>query len=502
MGFVSTLATAALLASQASAQVVQWDIAKDTRPASRLQKRQGKTFGQTISNDRMRGGYFASVSMGSPPQDLTLQLDTGSSDIWVPASNAQVCTASSSSTGSRGGDGASDDDDQGCSLGSFDYKKSDTFQVVGQNFDISYVDGSFAKGDYFTDDFNIGGASLTNMTMGLGSKTDIPYGLVGVGYALNEAIVADTRQASSAYANLPVQLMNEGLIPTTAYSLWLNDLDASKGQILFGGIDTKKFEGDMLAIDVLESQPGIFTSFEITMTSLTAKSPSGSDVLGSDEFALPVVLDSGTTLSYLPTALAAQIWKEVGAVYLRSDQNAFIPCAMRNSPGTFEFGFAGPNGPRISVDMTELVLPLGDEGERGPAFPSGKYQGQEACQFGIQNYTSEPYLLGDTFLRSAYVVYDLENNQIGLAKTDFNSTESNIIPFAGKKATIPNATVVQNQVKATAGASGSMVEPTYGASSGFTSAAAMLPVLGWAQAGVVGVTMFMALAGSGLLAWH
>ena len=239
MRFVSTLATGALLASEAHAQVVQWDIAKDARPAAKLRKRQGQTFEQTISNDRLRGGYFASVSMGSPPQELTLQLDTGSSDIWVPSSDAKVCSASSSSTGSRGGDGASDGDDQGCSLGSFNYQNSDTFQVVNQNFDISYVDGSFAKGDYFTDDFNIGGASLTNMTMGLGVSTDIPYGLVGVGYALNEAIVSDTRLASSAYDNLPVQLMKEGLIPTTAYSLWLNDLDASKGQILFGGVDTK-----------------------------------------------------------------------------------------------------------------------------------------------------------------------------------------------------------------------------------------------------------------------
>lgn len=501
MRFVSTLAAGALLASQAHAQVVQWDITKQAPPGARLRKRQGKTFEQTINNDVMRGGYFASVSMGSPPQQLTLQLDTGSSDIWAPSSGAQVCSAPSSATGSRGGDGASDGD-QGCSLGSFNYQNSDTFQVVGENFDIAYVDGSFAKGDYFTDDFSIGGASLTNMTMGLGLNTDIPYGLVGVGYALNEAIVSDTRLASSAYANLPVQLVNEGLIPTAAYSLWLNDLDASKGQILFGGVDTKKFEGEMKAIDVLESQPGVFRSFEVTMTSLTAKSPSGSDVLGSGEFALPVVLDSGTTLSYLPTALAVQVWKEVGAVYLQSDQNAFIPCDMQNSPGTFEFGFAGPNGPRISVDMTELVLPLGDNGEQGPPFPSGRYQGREACQFGIQNYTSEPYLLGDTFLRSAYVVYDLENNQIGLAKTDFNSTESNVVPFAGKKAPIPSATVVQDQVKATAGASGAMAEPTYGASSGFTSAAAVLPVFGWAQAGVVSITMLMALAGSGLLAWQ
>jgi len=62
------------------------------------------------------------------------------------------------------------------------------------------------------------------MTMGLGVKTDISYGLVGVGYALNEAIVGNTQEASSAYPNLPVNMMQEGLINTVAYSLWLNDL--------------------------------------------------------------------------------------------------------------------------------------------------------------------------------------------------------------------------------------------------------------------------------------
>lgn len=91
-------------------------------------------------------------------------------------------------------------------------------------FDIQYLDGSSATGDYFTDVFEIGGGTLQNMTMGLGAKTDIGYGLVGVGYALNEAIVGNTQSTSSAYPNLPIAMVNEGLINTVAYSIWLNDL--------------------------------------------------------------------------------------------------------------------------------------------------------------------------------------------------------------------------------------------------------------------------------------
>ena len=103
--------------------------------------------------------------------------------------------------------------------------ESSSFKVVGKGeFDIEYVDGSSSKGDYFTDVFEIGGATLQNMTMGLGRSTDIAYGLVGVGYAVNEAIVGTKQSLSSVYPNLPVNVVDEGLINTVAYSLWLNDL--------------------------------------------------------------------------------------------------------------------------------------------------------------------------------------------------------------------------------------------------------------------------------------
>lgn len=70
------------------------------------------------------------------------------------------------------------------------------------------------------------------MTMGLGVNTDIAYGLVGVGYALNEAIVGTTQSTASVYPNLPVNMVKEKLINTVAYSLWLNDLGGFRSQQL------------------------------------------------------------------------------------------------------------------------------------------------------------------------------------------------------------------------------------------------------------------------------
>ena len=46
-------------------------------------------------------------------------------------------------------------------------------------------------------------------------------------------------------------------------------------------------------------------------------------------------------------------------------------------------------------------------------------------------------ILGDFFLRSAYVVYDLENNLVGIAQTNMNSSSSNVLEVPEGVTTIP-----------------------------------------------------------------
>ncbi|KAF3764353.1 translation elongation factor G [Cryphonectria parasitica EP155] len=284
------------------------------------------------------------------------------------------------------------------------------------------------------------------MTMGLGKDTTIPYGLVGVGYIANEAIIT-TEESLSA-------------------DLWLNDLDASTGSVLFGGIDTRKYVGNLTRIPILEDGvTGQYDSFIVELTSIYAASSSGIDQLISRDDPVEVVLDSGTTLTYLPQDLAQEIWEEVGAVYSASIGLAVIPCRMQKSTGYFSFTFAGTGGPTVKVAMDELVLDLVLEGP-APTFTSGTYEGEDVCEFGIQNATGT-YLLGDTFLRSAYVVYDLINNEIGIAPTDFNATGSNIVTFASQGAVIPSATLAPNQTLATSTATAT--QPAFAAEAGFSN---------------------------------
>jgi hypothetical protein len=61
--------------------------------------------------------------------------------------------------------------------------------------------------------------------MGLATTTSIPYGLIGIAYANSEANVFTGN--GTQYPNLPIALVNAGIIPTVAYSLWLDDLGES-----------------------------------------------------------------------------------------------------------------------------------------------------------------------------------------------------------------------------------------------------------------------------------
>ena len=57
-----------------------------------LGKRDQKTVEEGIKNEKQSGGYFSSCTVGTPPQEVVLLLDTGSSDTWIPAADAPICS--------------------------------------------------------------------------------------------------------------------------------------------------------------------------------------------------------------------------------------------------------------------------------------------------------------------------------------------------------------------------------------------------------------------------
>ncbi|KAH8669449.1 aspartic peptidase domain-containing protein [Tricladium varicosporioides] len=466
----NTLIIGASIASLASANTLQMDIARnpivhesqlrrrqlENQLASRGLEARAGTVTAGLFNDLQAGLYEANITIGTPGQTLQVQIDTGSSDVWVPSSSLQICSQPVSSGG-------------GCDGGTFNSRASSTFLDVEQNgFNISYVDGTGSTGDYFQDTFSIGGATIKSFQMGLATDGTIGQGIMGIGYNNSEANVETGN--GTIYANLPNALVDQGVINTEAYSLWLNDLESSTGSVLFGGIDTAKYMGNLMSVNVYaSSRSRRVTSFTVAFTSLSATSKSGTDQLTSSSFAVPAILDSGTTITLLPDNLAAVVFQELGATYYRQLGATIVPCALANVNGSLNYGFGGVGGPTISVQVSELVMPLTLTNGQTPKYNNG----QTACQLGIQAAGDLPILLGDTFLRSAYVVYDLVNNRIALANTRFNVSSANIVPFASSGAPIPSATSAPNEaavtqtasgnpkVGATATGSGSLTSATY-----------------------------------------
>ena len=125
----------------------------------------------------------------------------------------------------------------------------------------------------------------------------------------------------------------------------------------------------------------------------------------------------------LPTAIFDQAVKWFG-VTNDPTYGYLVRCNVSSYEGTLDYGFGGPNGPIISVKYSEITIPLYNEDGTPLAFNDGS----DACAFGMFPVTEGAQILfGDTFLRSAYVVYDLDSQQIAIAPTVFNSTTSNVV---------------------------------------------------------------------------
>jgi Eukaryotic aspartyl protease len=238
------------------------------------------------------------------------------------------------------------------------------------------------------------------MQFGMGIQATSEEGVMGVGFRTNEAILQFPGQ--QPYPNLVDQMVSEKIIQSRTYSLYLDDIDASTGQILFGGVDTDKFTAPLSTLPINTDSTGIASSFTITLTGLSLSPPSGSQIpiAASSNYPLNVLLDSGSSFMSLPQSIVASLATAMSATFNKQLGGYIVNCNQQFSSGTLNFFFSGL---QILVPYDELIV--NPTATNGAAFT---INGSPVCMLGvIAGSSTDLAVLGDTFLRSAYVVYDL-----------------------------------------------------------------------------------------------
>ncbi|KAF7732547.1 hypothetical protein EC973_003294 [Apophysomyces ossiformis] len=364
--------------------------------------------------------YLAAVNIGTPPQPFQLAVDTGSGELWIPSIKCPVSI---------------------CPYDRFDYTKSSTFRSTAEPFNIEYGRGS-ANGSYAYETVSFGGTTVVNQKIGVVTSTEHILGVVRQGRQNNGIMGLGFPGLNSARGvrdDVPFvfRLAADNVIREPVFSLFLNSPSRpnENGEILLGGIDHDHYSGQLRYVPVvsytisagdvvspnlgkLAQRPGGMYLYWTVPGQGVATSGGYQKSVGLQAF----VLDTGTTLTYLPPDVVDGIVRSItSTARLSATQGVYrVDCGLRKSTDTVEFYLStsathqvnSTGTVTIQVPVSELIIPLNG------ATPDKA----TACMFGIAPAPSElslsagqTWMLGEGILRSVYTVYDMKKNRVGIA---------------------------------------------------------------------------------------
>lgn len=312
--------------------------------------------------------YFSDISIGTPPQEFKVVLDTGSSNLWVPSSecNSIACYLHSK----------------------YDHSSSSTYKKNGSSFEIRYGSGELS-GFVSQDAFQIGDLKVKNQDFaeatsepGLAFAFGRFDGIMGLGY-----------NTISVNGIVPpfYNMLDQGLLDEPVFSFYLSDTndESSESEAMFGGVNTDHYTGKLTKIPLRRK-----AYWEVDLDAITF----GDDTAEMDDTG--VILDTGTSLIALPSTMAELLNKEIGAKKSYNGQYT-VECDKRDSLPDLTFTLTGHN---FTIGPYDYILEV---------------QGSCISSFMGMDFP-EPVgplaILGDAFLRKWYSVYDLGTNSVGLAK--------------------------------------------------------------------------------------
>lgn len=264
----------------------------------------------------------------------------------------------------------------------YDPTKSSTYAEDGRPWSIQYGDGSTASGVLGTDTVNLGGLDIKKQTIELAKKESSQFasdpidGLMGLGF--------NTITTVSGVKTPVDNLISQGLITSPVFGVWLGKAkENGGGEYLFGGSNPDHYNGTLTTVPIDNSQ-GWWT---ITVDSLKA---GGASVSGSFDG----ILDTGTTLLLLTKTEANKVAAKYGAED-NGDGTYTIDCDT-SSFDDLDFSI---NGSTFKVPAEDLVF----EEDGSTCYASFGYAGLDFA------------ILGDTFLKNNYVIFNHEVPEVQIA---------------------------------------------------------------------------------------
>ncbi|KAK3906142.1 aspartic peptidase domain-containing protein [Staphylotrichum tortipilum] len=353
---------------------------------------------QNITSTSAYGTQYAVDALFNGHQ-MSLLIDTGSSDTWAVQRNFHCVDYSGEFL-----------PQETCGFGAtypetFQYGRTDP----ETHMFIQYGDGEVVTGPMGFSDITIGNITAKKQQVCLANTAywygnNYTSGLIGLAFpALTNAYLGDDMDHEPGnqvqYSPLFTTMVNEGLVDPI-FSIAI-DRNASSGMLAFGGVApasgldlSKTATLDMIITNVIASpeaasQYSFYTiipdGWYYDQTTNTKK--------------IPYIVDSGTTLNYLPSNLADAINSAFNppAVYMWMYGAYFTSCDAIVPQVAVLLDGKKFNISPVDLLYRTLVDPL-----------------TGLCMTAIADGGSGPYILGDAFMQNALVVFD-----VGEAKMRF-----------------------------------------------------------------------------------
>ena len=376
--------------------------------------------------------FVADLEVGSDKNKISVLIDTTSADTTFPVSNV-LCYAGEEEEEDESGlfvaasdnqarhenhDEEGDDGEEHATAttctdyGSFEtgksssWKADDSYYVTPDDSDYYYFGVYGSDTVYFNDE------KLDNVTIIALNETNAPYGILGLGLSSINNYYHDESNHDDApeYPTFIDMLADQGLIEKKLFSLYLNHPSTLTGSVLFGGVDYAKVAGSLTTVPMLDVEN--LTGYQILL--------SGVDLVIEDKsfeiskVSYPALIYSSSPLSTLPESVYENLGKSLNGT-LNDEFLYFIDCPANDDSTKVKFDFSGA---KIEVPLGDLVIP-NKEGDR--------------CLLGV--FPDSDIVLGQNILRSAYIVFDIENSKVSLGQVKYTddtkiSTISESIPSA------------------------------------------------------------------------